>query len=77
MCKYFKWPKSRTDFWKSKLNKNAENDNNIVKKLKTMNWRICLVWECSIRGADKDLKKVIKVISDWLRSDVDFMEVKG
>jgi len=76
-CKYFKWPKSRPDFWKEKLNGNVENDRMNVKKLQSLDWRICLVWECSIRGADKDIERVKLEITDWLKSDVDFVEVKG
>src|SRR6056297_682707 len=33
-CKYFKLPKTRTEFWKKKLNGNKERDERNVQELK-------------------------------------------
>lgn len=76
-CKLFKWPKTRKEFWKEKLNKNAQNDDLNQKKLSELGWRICVVWECSIRGADKDLVAVKDKIAEWILSDSAFLEVRG
>lgn len=75
-CKLFKWPKTREEFWKEKLNKNAQNDALNQKKLSELGWRICIVWECSIRGADKDLVAVKDKIVKWILSDSSFLEVR-
>src|ERR1700742_4379294 len=45
-CKYFVVPKTRTEWWLNKINKNIENDNKAVKALKKDGWRILTLWEC-------------------------------
>ncbi len=75
-CSYFKWPKTRTEFWEKKLNGNVQNDKRNVESLKGMNWRICIIWECSVRGANKDVNAVKDKVSQWLKSDNDYLEVR-
>ena len=76
-CKYFKWPKSRTDFWKEKLNKNHTNDKQNIVKLSDLGWRVCVIWECSIREAKNDMDSIKIKVEKWLRSDKDFLEVRA
>jgi DNA mismatch endonuclease (patch repair protein) len=45
-CKYAYTPKSRTDFWNEKLNRNIERDQSNCKILVEMGWRVLTVWEC-------------------------------
>jgi DNA mismatch endonuclease (patch repair protein) len=76
-CKFFKLPKSRTDFWLEKLNKNLENDNLNMKKLSDLGWRICIIWECSIRNAKYDINSIKNQVENWLKSESGFLEVIG
>ena len=48
-CKYFVVPKTRTDWWFEKINKNIGNDEQAVKALKKDGWRVIEVWECSLK----------------------------
>lgn len=48
-CKYFVMPKTRTEWWVSKINKNKENDNIILKKLSELGWNIIQIWECELK----------------------------
>jgi DNA mismatch endonuclease (patch repair protein) len=74
-CHLFKIPATRTEFWEEKINKNQLNDIKSIKLLLDNDWRVCVVWECSVRGAKKDLNKVINSISSWLLSDIIFKEI--
>ncbi|HBI8870496.1 very short patch repair endonuclease [Acinetobacter baumannii] len=74
-CHLFKLPATRTDFWEEKINKNQLNDTKTIKLLLDNDWRVCVVWECSVRGAKKDLNIVINSISNWLLSDSIFTEI--
>lgn len=74
-CHLFKIPATRTEFWEEKINKNQLNDIKSIKLLLDNGWRVCVVWECSVRGAKKDLNKVINSISSWLLSDIIFEEI--
>ncbi len=76
-CKYFKWPKSRNEFWNDKLNKNSENDKKNLKKLLNSGWRVCVIWECSIREAKKHMNPLKEKIETWLKSDNCFLEVRA
>ncbi|WP_420871940.1 very short patch repair endonuclease [Cohnella rhizosphaerae] len=49
-CKYYRAPKSNTDYWMQKIEKNITRDNEHQKLLKKMNWNIIVVWECELRS---------------------------
>ena len=46
-------PKSRVDFWKSKLERNAERDKVVQKTLRDEGWDIFIVWGCQLKQMDK------------------------
>lgn len=74
-CHLFKLPATRTEFWKEKIDRNQMNDLKAVNLLLDSNWKVCIVWECSIRGAKKDPEKVVNKISDWLSGNEPFLEI--
>lgn len=75
-CHFFKWPKTRPDFWRDKIERNRANDCTVKQALLGMGWRVGIVWECAIRGVNKDIDQVINHISEWLRSDKLLIEVR-
>ncbi|MBL7723454.1 MAG: DNA mismatch endonuclease Vsr [Chitinophagaceae bacterium] len=48
-CKYFKVPKTRTQWWLDKINRNKANDAKAVKVLRKDGWKIITVWECKLK----------------------------
>lgn len=48
-CKFFKMPKTHTDFWAKKINRNRERDKEEQKKLAEMEWHVIVVWECQLK----------------------------
>ena len=48
-CSAFKWPKARAAFWKRKLEGNVERDRSRYRELKSLGWRVVVVWECDVR----------------------------
>lgn len=52
-CKYFVWPQNNADFWKEKLTRNIERDQNNYELLRSMGWNIIIVWECELKAARK------------------------
>ncbi len=78
-CRYFVLPKSNIYFWTSKLQKNKERDEFILSWYKENAWKICIVWECALRGSntDRKLESVKNSIITWLRNPSDlFIEFK-
>lgn len=76
-CQFFRLPATHTEFWQAKILRNQSNDSKVVKLLLASNWRVCIVWECSIMGAKKDPQKVVSTIADWLSGSQPFLEIAG
>jgi DNA mismatch endonuclease (patch repair protein) len=76
-CRLFKWPASNVDFWRMKLERNVMIDERSVLALREKGWRVCVIWECAIRGNKKKLiEDILKECSDWLFSNDDYLELK-
>lgn len=48
-CKYFVWPKSNPEFWKQKITRNVNRDNDVKEQLKAAGWNVLTVWECELK----------------------------
>jgi len=61
-CKYFKIPKTRTEWWKEKLYGNKERDEKHIQELEVMGWNVIVVWECELKSKNRSLisKKILK-----------------
>jgi DNA mismatch endonuclease (patch repair protein) len=64
-CKYFVVPKTRTEWWVNKINRNKLNDSNSISELKRTGWKVITVWECELKSnkRDKKLKSLFDKIS--------------
>ncbi len=66
-CKYYVMPKTNTERWRDKIEKNKMNDNNVILKLTEKNWQTIVVWECELKK-EKRLETLFdvynKIISD-------------
>jgi len=49
-CKYSAIPKTKTEWWKIKIDKNKYRDSVNNKLLCEMNWRIITIFGCELRG---------------------------
>ena len=77
-CHLFKWPSTRTEFWKEKITGNKKRDEKNLQALKEMDRRILIIWECALKGKNKlDFSSTIKSISDWLKSSNQYAEITG
>jgi len=62
-CPKATMPKSNKRYWREKLRKNANRDNQNMEKLSSAGWKVIVVWECEI---EKDLSAVYSVIENTL-----------
>ena len=77
-CHLFKWPKSRTEFWRSKIFKNQDNDEKALNSLESSDWRVLVIWECALKGKERlNFEEVIDELTGWLHSDDVFYEIRG
>lgn len=49
-CYLFRLPKTRTAFWKAKVDANRERDRQNEMRLAATGWHVETVWECWLRG---------------------------
>ena len=47
-CKYAYTPKSRLDFWRNKFTNNVERHKIVSRELRTLGWKVVVVWTCEI-----------------------------
>jgi DNA mismatch endonuclease (patch repair protein) len=76
-CHLFKWPKTRPEFWKKKIDRNHENDLKAFQDLQSSGLRVCIVWECAIKGANKNIQEIARTIAKWLKSNKPVLEISG
>jgi len=53
-CKYYVVPKTRTEWWLSKINGNIKKDINSNKLLISKGWKVISVWECKLKKKNID-----------------------
>lgn len=63
-CKYYVVPKTRTEWWLNKINKNKENDIVKKKELKQQGWNVISIWECELKTdkREKTLSRLVKTL---------------
>lgn len=77
-CHLFKWPKSRDEFWRQKIEGNILRDRRKEDELLKTGWRIGIVRECALKGRTKlPVEMVLSQCSKWLRGNERIMELKG
>lgn len=64
-CKNFRIPKTRSEFWKTKIESNRERDRRAADALVRGGWRVLVVWECATRSFHVD--NLISIIAVWLQ----------
>lgn len=63
-CRLARMPKSRVAYWREKLEANKRRDDENVRRLNELGWRVLVVWECQIK--EKDLNEISNVVRRFL-----------
>ncbi|WNJ21294.1 very short patch repair endonuclease [Pontibacter sp. G13] len=48
-CSLFKIPKTRTDWWQAKIDRNRSRDAAAIEALREEGWRVWVIWECELK----------------------------
>ena len=59
-CQNAVLPKTRTDFWVSKLTGNTDRDQRNSAALRRLGWRVLVVWECELVDEAKLERKLLR-----------------
>lgn len=64
-CKNATTPKTRTDFWIEKFEKNVKNDQIKQEKLRELGWKVIVVWECEL---EKDFDGTMRRLDTFINT---------
>jgi DNA mismatch endonuclease vsr len=57
-------PKTRTEFWLEKFDKNVKNDQIKQEKIRELGWKVIVIWECELkRSFQETMDKVEKELT--------------
>lgn len=76
-CKDATTPKTRTDFWQAKFDRNVENDEKHTNELQKMGFTVIVLWECEInKYFDETMERVVAQLGPprrrSIKSDTNF-----
>ena len=77
-CHLFKWPKTRSEFWRQKISSNVARDRKHILALADAGWRVATIWECALKGRSRlPIEAIADNCAVWLDSDESEMRLSG
>lgn len=77
-CHLFRWPRTRSRFWKQKIQRNSDRDKMQLNSLASAGWRVAIVWECALRGAKITAPNRLSIrLCRWLEGTRKRIEIRG
>lgn len=77
-CPMYRWPATRQEFWREKISRTKQRDQNNLATLQDANWRIATIWECALKGKLKlNFPFTVSKLTEWLCSDSNTLEIRG
>ncbi len=67
-CKDTTTPKTRTEFWLDKFEKNVANDRAHYEALEADGWNVITLWECDIKKRfDETMETVVRELNESIK----------
>ena len=63
-CKIATNPKSNSDFWRKKFDRNVARDAHCREQLEARGWRVIVVWECELGSIRKTAEAMLRITSE-------------
>jgi DNA mismatch endonuclease (patch repair protein) len=77
-CHLFRTPKSRTEFWTTKIASNRTRDRRNYAELTDAGWGVVVIWECAVsKKLQLPSDQLEQVISDALVSTNELIVIRG
>lgn len=68
-CPLFRWPGTREEWWREKIQRNRTNDSRNQQALQEADWRVAVVWECALKGRERIPEdEIATTLAAWLRA---------
>lgn len=66
-CKDSSTPKTNPEFWQSKFRENTARDRRVVRQLRSLGWRVLVVWECELT---RRTTRTVGEVAQWVMGQV-------
>ena len=77
-CPLFTIPKTRSDFWKQKIESNIKRDSENMQKLQDSGWKVVIIWGCSMKGKiHLSLEDLSRMVLEALKSNESIVQIKS
>jgi len=77
-CHLFKWPSTRRDWWRAKIEGTRTRDAGNKKALLSLGWRQASVWECALKGRSRlETVDLVNQLALWLTSNQEELDIRG
>ena len=65
-CKKAALPKTRAEWWKSKIERNSQNDTKHYQQLRQLGWQVIIIWSCKLKpkNSEETLQGIINALSE-------------
>lgn len=75
-CGMCRMPATNGAYWKKKIEGNWKRDLKNVESLLSLGWRVCVVWECSLKMSIRARNELgfIGDLESWIVSEADLKE---
>src|SRR5579862_3871624 len=63
-CRYGRLPKSRIDYWQSKIDLNRKRDARQARELRRSGWSVLVVWQCKLKKPDMLRRRILEFLDN-------------
>lgn len=67
-CKYFVLPKTRTEWWTSKISNTIINDLKVTELIRQKGWQVITIWECELKK--NQIENTIERLASSIRGNI-------
>ncbi|MGD1105522.1 MAG: hypothetical protein ABR865_00640 [Terracidiphilus sp.] len=64
-------PKTNTNYWRTKIARNISRDEANLRRLKSLGWRVLVIWECEIKNSERTEQRLLKFLRENPRQNAD------
>lgn len=77
-CALFRWPRTREEFWRRKIEGNRVRDAGVEAQLRAAGWRVATVWECAMKGRQKrPFIEIVDQLAGWIYEGDQKINIEG
>lgn len=74
-CPLFRLPKTRTAFWRAKIDANSERDSRKAEELRSDGWNVHTIWECQLKNLKtSEVERAIRILAARIKRPEQSME---